>query len=97
MGGRSYAKGDKEWMRPQDMQALIDTGAAHWADEKPKAPTRNEPRIWGMTVAEVVSDLIHEKSAARLGRWLTEEGANPRGARKGVLTVLEQRINQLGT
>ena len=32
MGGRTYEAGE-HWVRPQDVQALIDTGVVRWADE----------------------------------------------------------------
>lgn len=35
VGGRSYEKGDEEYVRPQDVQALIDTGVVRWV-AKPK-------------------------------------------------------------
>ena len=39
-GGRIYAKGE-HWVRPQDVQALIDTGSVRWADE-PKKPRKRK-------------------------------------------------------
>ena len=32
MGGRTYEAGE-HWVRPQDVQALIDTGSVRWAND----------------------------------------------------------------
>ena len=45
MGGRTYEVGE-HWVRPQDVQSLIEAGTVRWADasakSKRKAPRKRE-------------------------------------------------------
>ena len=97
MGGRTYEAGE-HWVRPQDMRALIDTGAVRWAGEQAKSTMPTKPNIWALTVPKAISAINLEKSDGRLRRWHKEERANPRkrGARKGVLNAIEEQLGQLG-
>lgn len=94
MGGRTYEAGE-HWVRPQDVRALIDTGAVHWADERPKAAKTHRPGIWAMNETEAVANIASQKTKRRLERWQKEESQNPKGARKGVLNAIKEQIGQL--
>ena len=96
-GGRIYAKGE-HWVRPQDVQALLDTGAVRWAGERAQPTASEQPNIWALTVPKAISAIQLEESAGRLRRWHKEERANPRkrGARSGVLNAIEEQLGQLG-
>lgn len=43
MGGKTYEPGE-HWVRPQDVQALIECGTVKWADEKPKKTRKRKPK-----------------------------------------------------
>ena len=96
-GGRTYEAGE-HWARPQDVQALLDTGVVRWADEQAKHTVSAKPNIWALTVPKAISAIKFEESAGRLRRWHKEERANPRkrGARSGVLNAIEEQLGQLG-
>lgn len=105
MGARRCEAGE-HWVRPQDVQALIECGSVRWADDSIPdswaddggAQPTTDARIWSLTVPEALGDIRMEKSAPRLQRWHAEERRNPRkqGARAGVLNAIEEQLGQLG-
>lgn len=43
-GGRTYEKDEEVFVRPRDVQALLDSGAVRWADEGSAQPKRAKTR-----------------------------------------------------
>ncbi len=104
MGARRCEAGE-HWVRPQDVQALIESGVVRWADDPVPASwaddggaqSTTKARIWRLTVPEARGDIQIEKSPQRLRRWHDEEQRNPSydGGRAGVLDALEERLGEV--